>query len=61
MCLQHNHLTLTILARMEDTRVFLLFLSDYNNASYEIVFKMSVGDSHAFIFHYQAMLIHVEV
>ena len=51
---------LTVLARMDDTQVFLLFLSDYNNASYEIVFMTSVGDSHAFIFQYKAVLIHLE-
>ena len=46
---------------MDNTRVFLLFLSDCNNASYEIVFMTSVGDSHAFKFQYQAVLIHLHV
>ena len=46
---------------MDNTGVFLLFLSDYNNASYVIVFMTSVGHFHALIFQNQAPLIHLEI
>ena len=46
---------------MDDARVVLLFLSDYNNVSYKIVFMRSAVDSYAFMFQYHAMLLHLEL